>query len=214
MKTMLVIGLGEFGTHVSVKLGEMGCEVMAVDIDEERVNYILPYVTNAQIGDATNEDFLRSLGVDEYDICIVALGGHFQSSLETTCLLDELGAKKILSRATNDVQMKFLLKNGADEVVYPEKQMALRTATICASDGVLDFVRLDKDHSIFEIDIPTGWAGKNLMQIDSRRKYNINVLSVKREGSVFIPTAETVLRDDDTAYVISRNEDIRKIVNM
>ena len=122
---------------------------MAVDKNDERINDILPYVTNARIGDSTNEEFLRSLGVGNYDVCIVALGSLFQSSLETTSLLKELGAKKVISRATNDVQMKFLLKNGADEVVYPEMQMALRIATKYASDSILDFIHLDNNYSIY-----------------------------------------------------------------
>ena len=129
MKTVLIIGVGQFGSHIARRMEELRCEVMAVDENEERINNILPYVTNARIGDSTNEEFLRSLGVGNYDVCIVALGSRFQSSLETTSLLKELGAKKVISRATNDVQMKFLLKNGADEVVYPEMQMALRIAT-------------------------------------------------------------------------------------
>ena len=129
MKSVLVIGIGEFGSHIAKKMSKLHCEVMTVDNDESRINEVLPYVTNALIGDSTNEEFLRSLGIGNYDVCFVALGGLFQSSLETTSLLKELGAKKVVSRATNDVQMKFLLRNGADEVVYPEKQMATRIAT-------------------------------------------------------------------------------------
>ena len=123
-KSILLIGLGRFGKHIAMKLNELGHEIMAVDHDEEKVNEIMPIVTNGQIGDSTNELFLRSLGVDNYDVCIVTIGGDFQSSLETTCLLKELGAKKVVSRAERDGQAKFLLRNGADEIVYPEKQLA------------------------------------------------------------------------------------------
>ena len=124
MKSILLIGLGRFGKHVAMKLRELNHQVMAVDHKEEMVQEIMPYVTNAQIGDSTNEEFLRSLGVDNYDVCIVGIGNDFQSSLETTSLLKELGAKMVVSRAATDVQEKFLLRNGADEVVYPEKQLA------------------------------------------------------------------------------------------
>ena len=210
MKTILIIGLGQFGTHIARRMSEMRCEVMAVDIDEERVNAILPYVTNAQIGDSTNEEFLRSLGVSNYDICIVALGSLFQSSLETTSLLKELGAPKVISRATNDVQMKFLLRNGADEVVYPEKQMALRIATKYASDSILDFIQLDNNYSIYELKIPKDWFGKTLSQIDIRKKYNINILTIKRSTSVFIPSPDTQMAPGDIAFVIGESKEIQK----
>ena len=210
MTTALIIGVGQFGSHVAKRMEELRCEVMAVDISEERINEILPHVTNARIGDSTNEEFLRSLGVRDYDVCIVALGGLFQSSLETTSLLKELGAKKVVSRATNDVQMKFLLRNGADEVVYPEKQMALRIATRYASDSILDFIHLDNNYSIYEMKVPKDWFGKTLSQIDIRKKYKINVLTMKRGKNVFIPAPDTEIKPDDVAFVIGELRDIQK----
>jgi len=210
MTTALIIGVGQFGSHIAKRMEELRCEVMAVDIDEDSINEILPYVTNARIGDATNEEFLRSLGVSDYDVCIVALGSLFQSSLETTSLLKELGAKKVVSRATNDVQMKFLLRNGADEVVYPEKQMALRIATRYASDSILDFVHLDNNYSIYEMKVPKDWVGKNLIQLDIRKKYRINVLTMKRGNAVFIPSPDTEIQPGDIAFVIGDMRDIQK----
>lgn len=120
MKSILLIGLGRFGRHIAENLYELKHQVMAVDKKEDRVNAVLDFVTNAVIGDSTNEEFLKSLGVGNYDICMVCIGDDFQSSLETTSLLKELGAKKVVSRAARDVHAKFLLRNGADEVVYPE----------------------------------------------------------------------------------------------
>ena len=210
MKTVLVIGVGQFGTHIAKRLEELNCEVMAVDINEDCANEILPYVTNVRIGDSTNEDFLRSLGVSNYDVCIVALGSLFQSSLETTSLLKELGAKKVISRATNDVQMKFLLRNGADEVVYPEMQTALRIATKCASDSILDFFHLDNNYSIYEIKVLKEWYGKTLSQIDIRKKYKVNILTIKRGREVFIPSPDTEIEDGDIAFVIGELRDIQK----
>ena len=210
MKSVLLIGLGRFGRHMAQKLQELHHEVLAVDKEEQRVNDALPYVTNAQIGDSTNEEFLRSLGVGNYDVCIVAIGGQFQSSLQTTSLLKELGAKKVISRATNDVQMKFLLKNGADEVVYPEKQMALRIATKYASDSILDFIHLDNNYSIYELKVPKDWFGKSLSQIDIRKKFKINILTIKRGEEVFIPSPDTVIETDDIAFVIGEIRDIQK----
>ena len=172
MKSVLVIGAGQFGTHIAKRMEELRCEVMAVDINEDCINDIMPYVTNAKIGDGTNEEFLRTLGIDDYDVCFVTLGSHFQTSLETTSLLSELGAQKVVSRASNDVQMKFLLRNGADEVVYPEMQMAMRIATKYASDSILDFIQLDSSYSIYEMKVPRDWDGKNLMQLDLRPQRN------------------------------------------
>lgn len=121
MKSVLLIGLGRFGRHIAMKLDELHHQVMVVDKEERRVEAVLPYVTNAQIGDGTNENFLCSLGVRNFDVCIVAIGDNFQNSLETTSLLKELGAKMVVSRVARDVHAKFLLRNGADEVVYPER---------------------------------------------------------------------------------------------
>ena len=143
MKSVLLIGLGRFGRHIAMKLNELNHQVMAVDKQESRVDEILPYVTNAQIGDGTNIEFLRSLGVRNFDVCIVAIGDDFQSSLETTSFLKELGAKKIVSRAARDVHAKFLLRNGADEIVYPEKQLANWTAIRYSSDHIFDYIELD-----------------------------------------------------------------------
>ena len=210
MESALIIGVGEFGSHIAKRMEELRCEVMAVDINEDKINDILPYVTNARIGDSTNEEFLKSLGIGNYDVCIVALGSLFQTSLETTSLLKELGAKKVVSRATNDVQMKFLLRNGADEVVYPEKQMALRIATKYASDSILDFINLDSTYSIYELKIPKEWYGKTLSQIDIRKKFKVNILTIKRGNDVFIPTADTQFDKDDIAFVIGSIKDIQK----
>ncbi|MBO4323063.1 MAG: TrkA family potassium uptake protein, partial [Clostridia bacterium] len=208
MKSILIIGAGQFGFDVAKKLNELRCEVMAVDIAEENVKAVLPYVTDALIGDGTDAEFLNSLGVKDYDVCIVALGGLFQSSLETTSLLKELGANKVITRAKNDVQMKFLLKNGADEVVYPEKQTAIRIATKCARESILDFIELDGNHAICEVAIPKDWLGKELSEIGIRKKYGINIITVKRGGSVFVPSGSTVFETDDIAFVIGENENL------
>ena len=149
MKSILLIGLGRFGRHIAMHLNELGHQVMAVDKVEERVDAVLPYVTNAQIGDSTNGEFLESLGIRNFDVCIVAIGNDFQSSLETTSLLKELGGKLVVSRAARDVQAKFLLRNGADEVVYPEKQLAKWTAIRYSADHILDYIELDGDHAMF-----------------------------------------------------------------
>ena len=165
MKNILLIGVGRFGRHIAMHLNQLGHQVMAVDRNEERIDAVMPYVTNAQIGDSVNADFLRSLGVGNYDVCIVTIGSSFQDSLETACLLKELGAKWVVSRAERDVQEKFLLRNGADQVVYPEKQMAKWTAIRYSSDHVFDYIEIDSQYAIFEVEIPENWIGKNTVLI-------------------------------------------------
>ena len=211
MKSILLIGLGRFGKHIAMKLRELNHEVMAVDHKEELVQEILPYATGAQIGDSTNEEFLRSLGVDNYDVCIVAIGDDFQSSLETTSLLKELGARMVISRAATDVQEKFLLRNGADEVVYPEKQLAKWTAIRCSADHILDYIEIDSDHAIFEVPIPKGWLGKTVGQLDIRKKYNINILAVRTGSRLnsFI-TPDIQLCEGRTLMVMGKYRDLQK----
>ncbi|SDA12532.1 trk system potassium uptake protein TrkA [Ruminococcus sp. YE71] len=210
MTSALIVGVGEFGSHIAKRMNELNCEVMAVDISEERIDDILPYVTSARIGDSTDTEFLRTLGVGNFDICIVAVGGLFQVSLETTCNLKELGAKHVTARATNDVQMKFLRMVGADEVAYPEKQTAIRIATKYASETILDFIELDNNYSIYELKVPKEWWNKTLIQVDIRKKYNINILTFKRGDKVFLPNPETVMEEGDIAFVIGEIRDIQK----
>ena len=211
MKSILLIGLGRFGKHIAMKLHELNHEVMAIDRQEERVESILPYVTHAQIGDSMNEDFLKSLGVCNYDVCIVAIGNNFQSSLETTSLLKELGAKLVVSRAARDVQAKFLLRNGADEIVYPEKQLATWTAIRYSSDHIFDYIELDDDNAIFEIAVPSAWIGRTVGEINIRKKYNINIMALKRNGKLELTiTPETCFTQDAAMLVLGKNKDIQK----
>lgn len=211
MKSILLIGLGRFGRHIAIKLDELNHQVMAVDNNESRVEAVLPYVRNAQIGDATNEDFIRSLGVRNFDVCIVAIGDNFQSSLETTSLLKELGAKMVVSRAARDVHAKFLLRNGADEVVYPEKQLASWTAIRYSADHIFDYVELDEEHGIFEISIPDAWIGKTVGELDIRKKYNVNIMALRCNGSLDMNIAsETLLGDDQTMLVLGNIKNIQK----
>ena len=211
MKNVLLIGLGRFGMHVAAHLYDLGHQVMAVDTDEDRVNKVLPYVTNAQIGDSTDADFLRSLGVDNYDVCIVTIGGNFQNSLETASLLEELGAKKVVARAERDVQAKFLLRNGADEVVYPEKQVAKWTAIRYTADHILDYIEVDDSHGIFEVDVPPAWIGKSVGELDIRRKFDINIIALRRGGKTeFSVSPDMTLDDECTLRVMGELRALQK----
>ncbi len=211
MKSILLIGLGRFGRHIAMKLNDLNHQVMAVDSDEERVNAALPFVTNAQIGDGTSEEFLKSLGIRNFDTCIVAIGDNFQNSLETASLLKELGARKVVARAATGVQEKFLLRNGADEVVYPEKQLASWTAIRCTSEHILDYIELDGENSIFELAIPENWWGKTILQLDIRNKYGINILGIRINGHLNLNiSADTVLEKNESILVLGLQKAVHK----
>lgn len=210
-KSILLVGLGRFGRHIAMKLNELNHEVLAIDKEEKRVDAALPYVTNAQIGDSTDPTFLRSLGVRDFDLCIVAIGDNFQSSLETTSLLKELGAQFVVSRAARDVHAKFLLRNGADEVVYPERQLATWTAIRYSADHILDYIELDEEHGIFEVPIPSEWRGKSVGQLNIRNKYNINIMALKRDDALDLNvTADTVLSSGATILVLGDRKSINR----
>lgn len=212
MKNFLLIGLGRFGKFFAMKTAALGHQIMAVDINEERVNDVLPYVTNALIGDSSRQDFLESLGVTNYDACIVAIGDDFQKSLETTYLLKELGAKKIVARASQDIQKKFLLNNGADQVIYPEKALAEWTAVSLSSDKILDFVALDDTYAVSEVVMPAKWIGKTLLDLDVRKRFNVNIIGAKDiKGTVKTLDPNDALRESDRLLVMGRNDDIVKL---
>ena len=210
MKSVLIIGAGQFGIHIARRMAELRCEIMVVDSDEGRINSILPYVTNAQIGNSTNAEFMESLGIDDFDVCIVTISSSFQDSLETTALLKELGAKKVIARAQNDVQEKFLLRNGADETVYPEKLTAIRVATKEAHDDILDVFQLDRNINIYEVQVPANWSNKTIAELDIRRKHNLNIIAVRAEDRLVLPMPAMILTSDDAVLLLGNIKDIQK----
>ena len=211
MKTVLVIGLGRFGKHIVSKLNELHHQVMAVDKNEQRVNDVLPLVTDAQIGDAASKTFLRSLGVDNYDVCFVTIGDDFESSLLVTSYLKELGARKVISRASREVQRQFLLRNGADDVVYPEKQLAVWSAIRHTTDHVLDYIALDDEYAIYDLSVPAEWQGKTVGEMDIRKKYSLNLLAVREDGHPSMAvTSETRLSEGQTILVLGKWKDVQK----
>ena len=215
MKSVLLIGLGRFGRHMAQKLRDLRHEVLAVDSDEERINAALPYVTHAQIGDSTSEPFIASLGVRNFDLCVVAIGDDFQSSLETTALLKEQGAPFVLSRATRDVHAKFLLRNGADEVIYPEKQMASWAAVRYSGDHIFDYVELTGDYSIYETDVPPSWLGKTVMELAVRQRYKVNILATKRQGKLDpMPGPGHRFQTGETVLILGDNRDLQKFLHL
>ena len=211
MKNILLIGLGRFGRHVAIHLNEMGYQIMAVDKDEERVNECIDFVTSALIGDSTNKEFLKSLGIQNFDECFVTIGGNFQNSLETTYQLKELGAKNVIARAERDVQEKFLLRNGADHVVYPERQMALWTVIRYAADHIYDYMELDDNHGVFETEIPKEWIGRTIGSLYIRQKYKVNILGIKKNGKLNLAlNPNTIFEENTTILVIGEYRDIER----
>lgn len=215
MKSVLLVGAGQFGVHLAKKLSELDNEIMVVDSNEERIDAILPYATSAQIGDASSVEFLETLDVEDFDLCFVTIGDDFQDSLETTSLLKELGAQRVISRASNDVHAKFLLRNGADAIIYPEKQVAEWAAIKCGSNHILDFMDLGNDCGLYEIEVPYEWVGKTLAGLDVRRKYNINILGTKENGTLNISMSpDSVFTQGESVLVLGTNKNIRKCFKM
>lgn len=211
MKSVLIIGLGRFGKHIAEKMYELGHGVMAVDTSEDRINSVLPIVENAQIGDSTNEEFLRTLGVSDFDVCFVTIAKDFQASLETTSLLKELGAKYVISRAERGVQRKFLLRNGADEVVYPEEQVAEWAAIRYTADHILDYMEISDNFGVFEVGVPENWVGRTVAEVDIRKKYRLNILAFKLGKVIdFNIFPDSMFDKDKTILVVGELKNIEK----
>ena len=211
MKNILLIGMGRFGKTMAAELDKLGHQVMAVDNREKCINECIDFVTSAQIGDSTNPEFLKGLGIDNYDVCIVTIKKDFQSSLETTTLLKDLGAKLVVSRAASDFHARFLLRNGADKVIFPEKQMAKWAAVRYGSNNMLDYVELDENVSIFELEVPQNWVGKTVAQVDVRKKYNINVLGMFINGKLSVTMMpDTVFTSEHPILVLGNYKDVQK----
>ena len=213
MKTILIIGLGRFGRHMAKKLIDEGNDVLAVEKDEARANNAAGFISNIQIGDASDEKFIESLGVDNFDICVVAIGDDFQHSLEITVLLKDMGAKFVIARASRDVHRKLLLRSGADHVVYAEREMAERPAVKYGARNIFDYIGLTGDVAIYEIAVPSQWIGKSIIEKSIRSKYNISILATKKEDEIFpLPSPDHVFSADETLMVMGRDEDIKRIV--
>ena len=213
MKSILIIGLGRFGRHMAKKFSEQNNDVMAIDINEERINNVLSVVTNALIGDATNEQFMETIGVRDFDLCVVAIGDNFQSSLETTALLKDLGAKFVLARASRDVHAKFLLRNGADDVIYTEKETAERLAVKYGSDNIFNYIELNDEYSIYEIAVPSSWLNKSILKVNVRSKYGISILATKQGNNIYpLPKPEHVFTDSESRMILGKNEDVSRFI--
>lgn len=210
--TFLVIGLGRFGTSLALRLMDFGNEVMVIDTNEEAVNHIAPHVTQAKIGDCMDEELLRSLGVDSFDYCFICIGQQFQSSLEIVSQLKELGAPRVIAKADRDLHARLLLKIGADEVVFPERDMGQRTAMRFSVNGALECIELSPGYAIFELYVPGAWVGKNLIELDIRNRWKVNVIGVREDGTIHPITAANYTFQPETSILVAgRTEDVSRM---
>lgn len=214
MKNILVIGMGRFGRYTVRKLTELGHAVMAVDKKSKRIDKIVKEATSVRIGNATDKEFLSTLGIKNFDVCMVCIGDAFLEALEVTSYLKELGAAQVISRATSSAQETFLLRNGADAVVFPEKQMANWTAIRYSSNHIENYIEVSDGYSIYEVQVPIEWDGKQIDEINVRRKYGFNILGVRGEKMIMNPAYDTVLHKDETMLVLGKDEELQKYFKM
>ena len=216
MKSVLMIGMGRFGHHLCSDMINLGNEVMVIDQDEKSVEDLAPIATSVLIGDCTNPEVLKSIGVGNYDICFVCIGSNFQSSLEITSLLKELGAKYVVSKASRDIQKKFLLRNGADEVIYPDRDIAEKVAKRFSANNVFDYISLTDDYSVYEIPPLSAWIGNSIIDSNIRPKYNISILGIKHEdgGVTMLPPANYIINRNDHLMVIGSSTDVEKLLKL
>ncbi len=215
MKSFLIIGLGRFGRHMAAKLIDEGHDVLAIERSEERADNAIHIVPDIQIGDSTNETFIQSLGVNNFDVCVVAIGDDFQSSLMTTVLLKDYGAKMVIARASRDMYRKLLLRNGADHVVYAEREMAERLAVTYGATNVFDYIELTPEVGIYEIAAPASWHGKSIVEKNIRGKYHVNILATKKNGQICpLPTPDHIFSPYETLMILGSHEHVKQITQL
>lgn len=211
-KQFAVIGLGRFGSSITKALSREGYEVLAIDTNEDKVNQFASIATHAVIGDATEENTLKSLGIRNFDHVVVAIGDNIQSSILTTLMLVEQGVNHITVKAQNDYHEKVLLKIGAHKVVHPERDMGIRIAHNIVSKNVLDYLELSDEYSIVELVAGKKVDGRSLVDLNLRAIYECNVMAIKREEDVNVsPAPDDVLYDGDIIIVIGADEDITRM---
>lgn len=213
MKSVLMIGMGRFGHHLCKNMIELGNEVMIIDKDEAVVEDLTSIATNVLIGDCTKPDVLKNIGVGNYDICFVCIGSNFQSSLEVTSQLKDLGAKYVVSKASRDIHAKFLSRNGADEVIYPDRDIAEKVAKRFTANNVFDYIELTDTYSVYEISPIRTWIGKTIIESNIRSKYNISILGVKNSNGVnMLPSAEYTIQANDHLMILASTSDVKKLL--
>ena len=213
MKNVLLIGLGRFGRHMAQKLSDLHHQVLAIDKNEHKVQEVMPYVTNAEIGDATDPALIDALGVPDFDLCVVTMSHDLQASLEIIALLKKKGAPFVLVRVSRDAHAQFLLACGADEIIYPERQMADWAAVRYTGDHIYDYIRLSPDHAIYETEIPDSWIGHTVVDLGVRQRYRLNILAIRHNDVVEpMPGPSYEFRPDDRIILLGSDKDVQKFL--
>ena len=213
MKSILIIGMGRFGSHLCMNLSKLDNEIMIVDEFEEKLEDLLPYVTSAKIGDCTNVKVLESLGISNFDLCVVCIGTNFQNSLEITSLLKDLGAKRVVSKANREIHAKFLLKNGADEVIFPDRDIAEKMAVRLSADEIFDYINLTDGYSIYEIAPLPEWIGKSILDLNFRAHYRMSIIGIKYGNHTqILPSADYIFREDEHLMVICHQKELNRVI--
>ncbi len=211
MKSFIIIGAGSFGGSIARELSEQGYDAMVVDKDEEKVNVMSQYVTHAVIADGTDETGLKNLGVRNFDVGVVSIGGDFGNSVLVTMALKNLGVKYVVAKATSRTHAKVLEKVGADRIVFPEKDMGIRVANSLMNSSLLEYIELSPKYSIMEIAVPKAWIGKSISKLNVRAKYGLNIVAIKTGDKINVtPDPEYIFTEEDIPIVIGMNEDIKK----
>lgn len=212
MKQFIVIGCGRFGTSIAKTLYKLKNEVMIIDTNEEVVNEISDYVTYAVQGDGADEKTLNSLGVRNFDVAVIAMGADIQSSILISIMLKEMGIKKIVAKAQNDLHARVLEKIGVDKIVFPERDMGAKIAQSLVSSNIMDYIELSPEYSVVEINVLEEWIGKSLIELNMRSKYGINIMAVKKDTYIDVsPRASHIIEKDSILIVIGHNNDIKKL---
>ena len=212
MKSFLIIGVGRFGKHLAKKLIDLGNDVVAVDEDTEKIEGLSNILTDAFVGDCTNESVLKALGINNFDVCFVCTAEDFQASMEVTAILKELGAKHIVSTAKQDRQAQLLLKIGADDVIYAEKQIAEKTGIRYNAQNIFDLIQVTNEYAIYEIAVPVSWLNKSIVEINVRKNYNVNIIAVKNGDEINpAPGADYIFKTNDHIMAIGKQKDIAKL---
>lgn len=224
-KQIAVIGLGTFGGNIARLLSQKGCEVLAIDIDEENIEEISNVVTHAVQADATEERTLQALGIESMDVAIVGIGESMEASILVTLLLKEMGVKRIVVKALNSLHGKILRKVGADKIIFPERDMAIKLAESLISPNILDQIDLSPYYSIVEIHAPKDFIGKTIREIDIRAKYGVTVIAIKKKEPIVTRSGETdfkevmnispqpedEINEGDILVVLGRSETITRL---
>ena len=209
-----VIGLGSFGSNIAKTLYEKGNEVLAVDEDKEKIDEVKNFVSHAVHMDAADKENLQALGIKDMDVVIVSLGPEMEASILTVLYLNEMGTKRIVAKALTEDHAKILESVGATETIYPEKDMAIKTALKLSCPNVLEYLPLISGFGIQEIAPPEKFIGKSLRELDLRNKYGIQVIAIKElipEKTTFVPKADFVLKDSDILVIMGEDKQLEKI---